>query len=609
MSEELLQFNLSSSETLSNIKVIGVGGGGSNAVNYMYSNGINGVDFVVCNTDAQALAKSPIEHKIQLGAELTKGRGAGARPEVGRQAALESIEEIKSLFSEDIQMVFITAGMGGGTGTGAAPVIAQAAKEMGILTVGIVTIPFAFENKKRTQQANDGIEEMRKAVDTLLIIRNDKLRELYGNLSLTNAFGHADNVLCTAAKSIAELITLTGLVNVDMNDVITVMRGSGVAIMGSGKASGDGQAIRAVEAAMESPLLNDNDINGAAHILLNIMHGHVELTMDEIGEITDYIQEQAGPEADIIWGYGKDENLGEDISVTVIATGFQAKEIPTLLPLEEKAPIENTPVYVLGEVAPSPVLPVVETIEPVAVSEPIAPVVEVPTVTEMPVAVTEIPQEELSVEETPFKLVVADEIEFEVENTWNEVQEEKVEEPVQGALFSFADYLAQEEAQEEIQPKMDASQDIESVSLVEPEIPELTTFKLKVNETTSEEPVAPIMNMSRPVENEAPAVSMTFKQEEQHLTEHRPPRTELMARNKEREARIREFTMRMKSPQGLNELESEPAFVRRKVALDETPHSSENTLSRTISKEVTDENGNVRIELRKNNPFLHDNVD
>lgn len=609
MSEELLQFNLSSSETLSNIKVIGVGGGGSNAVNYMYSNGINGVDFVVCNTDAQALAKSPIEHKIQLGAELTKGRGAGARPEVGREAALESIEEIKALFSEDIQMVFITAGMGGGTGTGAAPVIAQAAKEMGILTVGIVTIPFAFENKKRTQQANEGIEEMRKAVDTLLIIRNDKLRELYGNLSLTNAFGHADNVLCTAAKSIAELITLTGLVNVDMNDVITVMRGSGVAIMGSGKASGDGQAIRAVEAAMESPLLNDNDINGAAHILLNIMHGHVELTMDEIGEITDYIQEQAGPEADIIWGYGKDENLGEDISVTVIATGFQAKEIPTLLPLEEKAPIENTPVYVLGEVAPAPVLPVVETLEPVAVSEVIAPVAEVPTVTEMPVAVIEIPQEESSVEETPFKLVTADEIEFEVENTWNEVQEEKAEEPVQGALFSFADYLAQEEAEEEIQPNMTASQDIEPISMVEPEIPELTTFKLKVNETTSEEPVAPIMNMSRPAENEVAAVSMTFKQEEQHVAENRPPRTELMARNKEREARIREFTMRMKSPQGLNELESEPAFVRRKVALDETPHSSENTLSRTISKEVTDENGNVRIELRKNNPFLHDNVD
>jgi cell division protein FtsZ len=236
-------------------------------------------------------------------------------------------------------------------------------------------------------------------------------------------------------------------------------------------------------------------------------------------------------------------------------------------------------------------------------------VVEVPSVTEMPVAVTEIPQEESSVEETPFKLVAADEIEFEVENTWNEVQEEKTEEPVQGALFTFADYLAQEEAEEEKKPAMNSSQDAEPISMVEPEIPELTTFKLKVNETTSEEPAAPVMNMSRPAENEVAAVSMTFKQEEQHVAESRPPRTELMARNKEREARIREFTMRMKSPQGLNELESEPAFVRRKVALDETPHSSENTLSRTISKEVTDENGNVRIELRKNNPFLHDNVD
>jgi len=300
--------------------------------------------------------------------------------------------------------------------------------------------------------------------------------------------------------------------------------------------------------------LNDNDINGAAHILLNIMHGHVELTMDEIGEITDYIQEQAGPEADIIWGYGKDENLGEDISVTVIATGFQAKEIPTLLPLEEKAPIENTPVYVLGEVAPAPVVPVVETLEPVAVSEPIAPVVEVPSVTEMPVAVTEIPLEESSVEETPFKLVAADEIEFEVENTWNEVQEEKTEEPVQGALFTFADYLAQEEAEEEKKPAMNSSQDAEPISMVEPEIPELTTFKLKVNETTSEEPAAPVMNMSRPAENEVAAVSMTFKQEEQHVAESRPPRTELMARNKEREARIREFTMRMKSPQEIKRI-------------------------------------------------------
>jgi len=599
MYDELLQFNLSSSESLATIKVIGVGGGGSNAVNYMHSNGINGVEFVVCNTDSQALAKSLVSHKIQLGAELTKGRGAGAKPEIGRQAAIESIEEIKSLFNEDIQMVFITAGMGGGTGTGAAPVIAEVAKEKGILTVGIVTIPFAFENKKRTQQANEGIEAMRKAVDTLLIIRNDKLRELYGNLSLTNAFGHADNVLCTAAKSIAELITLTGLVNVDMNDVITVMRGSGVAIMGSGRASGEGQAIKAVELAMESPLLNDNDINGAAHILLNIMHGNVELTMDEIGEITDYIQDQAGPEADIIWGYGKDENLGDDISVTVIATGFQAKEIPTLIPLENKAAIESTPVYVLGEETTSDVTPAVE--EPIAAETKIT----VENVAEQE-SEEVVPELNVQEEETPFRLISADEVEFEIEDTTEVKISELKEEPIQGALFSFADYLAQEEATETMEPNQKAEEP--AVALVEPEIPEMSTFKMKVDVDSEKSDSPTNVNMARPTSSMGSEVSMQFKQEEV-TAENRPPRTELMARIKEREARIREFTMRMKTPNGLSELESEPAFMRRKVSLDETPHSSENTLSRTISKEVTDENGNIKIELRKNNPFLHDNVD
>ncbi len=576
---DLLNFNLPKQEENAIIKVVGVGGGGSNAVNYMFNKGINGVDFVVCNTDAQSLDNSPILNKMQLGHTLTKGRGAGARPEVGRDAAMESIEEIRALFNSDLQMVFVTAGMGGGTGTGAAPVIAQVAKEMGILTVGIVTVPFAFENKKRTAQATAGIEEMRKAVDTLLIIRNDKLRELYGNLSLSNAFSHADDVLCTAAKTIAELITITGIVNVDMNDVITVMRGSGVAIMGSGRANGEGQALRAVQLAMESPLLNDDDITGASHILLNITYGNNELKMDEIGEITDFIQELAGPEADIIWGYGKDEQLGEDICVNVIATGFAAKEIATLLPLNavKEAPAPAA-VFILGDAPAAPVA-VVEEIPAV--------VAETDTLTESPVS---------EVNEEPFKLVLADEIELEIENSFE--SNPTVEEPVkQVALFSFAEFEKAELASEET-VKME---------LEEPAIPELSTFKIQ-EITETEASFTPAFESIRPTsDREIPEVQMTFKQEV--TIENRPPRTELQARNKEREARIREYTMRMKSQTGLNELESEPAFMRRKVTLDEGNHSSENTVSRTISREVTDENGNTRIELRTNNPFLHDNVD
>ncbi|MFM7104786.1 MAG: cell division protein FtsZ, partial [Flavobacteriales bacterium] len=289
---------------------------------YMYNQGIKGVAFIICNTDAQALDQSPVPIKVQLGKTLTEGRGAGAMPEVGRNAAIESLEDMRAILADSTTMVFITAGMGGGTGTGAAPVIAKLAKEMGILTVGIVTQPFVFEGRKRTQQADSGLQELKESVDTLLIIENDKLRSLYGNLKLNEAFGHADEVLCTAAKGIAEVITLAGTVNVDMNDVKTVMKDSGRAIMGSGRASGEGRAMKAVQDALESPLLNNADINGARFILLNIMFGTDELLMDEVSEITDYIQHQAGNTAEVIWGYGHDNTLGNEICITVIATGF-----------------------------------------------------------------------------------------------------------------------------------------------------------------------------------------------------------------------------------------------------------------------------------------------
>ena len=307
------------------IKVIGVGGGGSNAVNHMYHLGIKGVDFIVCNTDKQALDISPVPIKIALGASLTEGRGAGSLPEVGKNAAIENIEEIKDFLAKNTKMVFITAGMGGGTGTGAAPIIAKAAKEMGVLTVGIVTIPFSFEGKRRRMQAEEGLEELKKNVDTLLVISNDKLREMYGDLKIREAFGHADNVLSTAAKGIADIITTTLHINTDFADIVTVMKDSGVAIMGSASMSGENRAVKAVEQALSSPLLNDNDIKGARYVLLNITCGPDEITMDELGEITDYIQDAAGQTAELIKGYGIDESLGDKVNVTIIATGFNSK--------------------------------------------------------------------------------------------------------------------------------------------------------------------------------------------------------------------------------------------------------------------------------------------
>ncbi|WP_194776547.1 cell division protein FtsZ [Pararhodonellum marinum] len=315
------------------IKVIGVGGGGSNAVNHMYNQGIKDVEFVVVNTDAQALKSSPVPLKLQLGANLTEGLGAGANPEKGKNAALESKEEIRDLLSDNTKMVFITAGMGGGTGTGAAPVIAKIAKDMDVLTVGIVTAPFGFEGKKKMTAAQLGIESLRENCDTVLVILNDKLREIYGNLAIRSAFGKADNILSTAAKSIAEIITVHQDVNVDFEDVKTVMKNAGAAVMGSATEEGEGRAIKAAEKAIASPLLNNVDIKGAQKILLSIMSGEEEeLSMDELSEITEYIQERAGDEAEVIFGQGIDPDLNKSIRVTVIATGF----IPeALTPIEE----------------------------------------------------------------------------------------------------------------------------------------------------------------------------------------------------------------------------------------------------------------------------------
>jgi cell division protein FtsZ len=307
------------------IKVIGVGGGGSNAVTHMYKQGIIGVDFAICNTDIQAMDLSPVPTRIQLGQTVSAGLGAGSQPQRGKQACLESIEEVKRYLENGTKMLFITAGMGGGTGTGAAPIIAKTAQEMGILTVAIVTLPFTFEGKKRVTQGCEGLEELKKNVDTIIVISNDKLRQIYGNMSVSNAFAQADNILTTAAKGIAEIITVPGYVNVDFEDVNTVMRGSGVAIMGIGFAEGENRALKAVDAALSSPLLEDNNIQGSKHILVNITSGTKEVTMDEIFSVTEFVQEEAGESANLIWGNCYDDTLGDKIAVTVIATGFESR--------------------------------------------------------------------------------------------------------------------------------------------------------------------------------------------------------------------------------------------------------------------------------------------
>ncbi|HDP55573.1 MAG TPA: cell division protein FtsZ [Bacteroidetes bacterium] len=338
MTEEIIPFDLPTTNK-SIIKVIGVGGGGSNAVNHMYKLGIKDVDFVVCNTDAQALENSPVNIKIQLGSSLTEGRGAGNKPEIGKQAAIENIQNVVDVLSDGTKMVFVTAGMGGGTGTGAAPIIAKAAKELGLLTVAIVTIPFRNEGRRRIAQALEGIEDLEKHVDSLLVINNEKIREIFGDLRLSEAFSRADDVLAIAAKGIAEIITVHGYINVDFADVETVMSNSGVAIMGSAMASGENRALTAVQKALSSPLLNNNDIAGARNILLNVTSGMEEITMDEIGQITDFIQGAAGEDADLIWGNGTDEKLEEKLNVTIIATGFGTNSIPELYARKKKVDV------------------------------------------------------------------------------------------------------------------------------------------------------------------------------------------------------------------------------------------------------------------------------
>ncbi len=580
MDFESLNFDLQP-ECNSLIKVIGVGGGGSNAVNYMYNQGINGVDFIICNTDAQAIEVSPVPHKIQLGANLTEGRGAGSSPIVGRDAALESIEAVRNILHNEkskTSMVFITAGMGGGTGTGAAPIIAQMCKEMGILTVGIITVPFTFEGKMRHHHAEEGVKEMRNSVDTLLIIRNDKLRELFGNLTMNKAFGHADEVLCTAAKGIAEVMTLTGLVNVDMNDVKTVMKDSGVAIMGSGRASGENRAKRAVETALESPLLNDNDIFGAKHVLLNITHGEEELLMDEVTEITDAIQDRAGMNANVIWGYGQDNRLGADISVTVIATGWDAKGIDNVIPGIDKAEQVVVDVHVAAE--------------EVAIQKPIAMVQEVTQPLASPVMRIEL--EEISNNNSLVEPVAIEDNEV-VEFNQTEVVFE-IEIPEEPKTIDLFDMSAPLEVPQMVQENLTFEQ-------------EEVKMKFNVQESVNEDVfnVVGFGEQEVKIENRAiaPEASLNLKERATDNID----RSSINQLQIERSDRIKQICMKLKSPGGLNSLEDVPAYERKKIVLDNAPSSSESQASRFGISETTDLNGEKRYGLSDNNPFLHDNVD
>lgn len=576
---DMMRFDLPKEQS-SIIKVIGVGGGGSNAVNYMYEQGIKGVDFIVCNTDAQALDASPVPVKVQLGETLTEGRGAGSIPEVGRNAAVENLDDVKNIIGNNTTMVFVTAGMGGGTGTGAAPVIARAAKEMGILTVGIVTVPFVFEGKRRSDQASEGLKEMRDSVDTLLVITNDKLRELFGNLPLKKAFDHADEVLCTAAKGIAEVITLTGEINVDMNDVNTVMRNSGVAVMGSGRASGEGRAMTAVKEALESPLLNDNDIEGANFVLLNITYGDEEVLMDEISEITDYIQDCAGRSAEVIWGYGSDDSLGNDLCVTVIATGFKANEVDAGLPVQKE---EIKKVWL-------PENNVKEVTRPV----------DAPTNSTSHVDVTPDPEPEpfLKTQEEEVRYNLSEEVEEEVNaDEWQVIDKQEVE--LQPELFKESTEVAPDAELEVEEPKLDNLKfDVEEVSTEESKF---NYFDLDGNEMERDD-----LLTSEPTDS----LFISEKEEKPTLPlDDRPSREELQMRNREREQRIREISMKLKTPSGLVDLENEPAFKRRNVRLDDTPHSSDSSVSKFALGEEEDEAGNKRAQLRDDNSFLHGQVD
>ena len=606
------------------IKVIGVGGGGNNALKHMYEKGIHGVDFVVCNTDAQTLDNNPISTKVQLGSALTEGLGAGADPEVGEKAALESIEEIKGVLSHNTKMVFVTAGMGGGTGTGAAPVIAKTAKDMGILTIGIVTVPFSFEGKRRLEQAEIGLEKLRNSVDSLIVINNDKLRQQFGNLGFKSGFAKADEVLANAAKGMAEVITGYFDVNIDFRDARSVLQNSGTALMSTGTASGENKAEEAVKKALDSPLLNDNKITGAKNVLLLIRSGNEEATMDEIGTINDHIQREAGNTADIIFGVGSDPELGDAISVLVIATGFAAEDQKYSGPTETiRYSLEDQPATPKVQ-RESPFGKTIEVKEnkqerpsqnepkslfhlddnpsPQSPDFPVNSLQEVETLVleKEEVAAIEFfeEQEEVKEEENLFNIFTFEEeqdleaqsFSFETEENKNTpLVEERtffVEEPEEDFSFKVEEIPAKEETP------------VEAKRLVEERPVEFTFSFTKENDE-----IKPLFhNASEKVEEKQSPVAVKTEQKIETLEEFKfIEKNPAMEKIQERRNKLQEFNSRYQILENANEFETIPAFRRKNINIGE-----ENASQQQISSFLSENNG--RMSLRENK-FLNKDVD
>jgi len=612
------------------IKVVGVGGGGSNAINHMFQAGINGVDFIICNTDSQALDNSPVPNKIQLGVSLTEGLGAGANPEVGEQAAIESMEDIKAMLGTTTKMIFITAGMGGGTGTGAAPIIAKIAKEMDVLTVGIVTMPFQFEGKMRGQQSQLGIEKLRANVDSLIVINNNKLREVYGNLGFKAGFSKADEVLATAARGIAEVITHHYTQNIDLRDAKTVLSNSGTAIMGSAIASGSSRANEAIMKALDSPLLNDNKINGAKNVLLLIVSGSQEITIDEIGEINDHIQVEAGYGANIIMGVGEDEDLGEAIAVTVIATGFNVDQQDDIVNTETKKIIhtledgqkaekdltQNNIVHQLIDDSEDKVTnTVTNTLEDNSDLDLI------PTtnyIKNFNVFYDEVVAENVS--EDDFVIIDSSDA---IKNM-NVIDHQEVKSKEEDDMFAVSFDMPLKEAKEEQEniitfsldddevKDVDVNEHIEVIPVLEynkdgekryslDDYMELEN-KLTGAKSKAEEFEPKIVEDELVFQKRTVAPSSNTMQEEVDPLE-KPIEELLKERADERRRKLKDYNYKFQGNSSVDEIEKEPAYKRRGIDLNNS--GAEKKISRT----TLGSDSNDEIQLRSNNSFLHDNVD
>ena len=639
MSTEFDNISFDMPKTQSNtIKVIGVGGGGSNAVNHMYTQQIRGVDFVICNTDAQALENSPVPNKIQLGANLTSGLGAGANPEIGAQAAKESMQEIQQMLNTQTKMVFITAGMGGGTGTGAAPIIAKIAKDMDVLTVGIVTMPFAFEGRRRAKQAQLGIDQLRQNVDSLIVINNNKLREVYGNLGFKAGFSKADEVLSTASRGIAEVITHHYKQNIDLHDAKTVLSNSGTAIMGSAKEEGKDRAKTAIVKALDSPLLNDNKITGAKNVLLLIVSGTNEVTLDEIGEINDFIQDEAGYDANIIMGVGEDEELGDSIAVTIVATGFAKDQQSTITNTEVKKIVhtledEQKATYNFGEKTIS---------KSSALDQPISNVSEqkiVHTLEEEVVVDVVKPSPRMAMDLVPTSEIIAnmpvsyDEISLDIVSEDDfiitdatPVVEEIIEEPeqMQADLLFDLPLNSEKEIEQDLEVKFNLNE-APKVNVNEIEVFEAdeVVFERKIEETRY---VLEDFDAKPTIGKSSHIIAKETRIEEEEIqfelktaTPNTPANSaqisseevspldltisELQKRAEERRQKMKGFNYKFNDQlsKNIDEIERQPAYKRQGLDLNVNA-----PISRSKTAINADDNN---IDFKSNNSFLHDNVD